>query len=231
MKRNTLFVITARGGSKGIPGKNIKALGGKPLIYYAIEEARKVAEDCDICVSTDSIEIKEKVEEVGLEVPFLRPKELAQDESGSYEVLIHALDYYKSQGITYEKLVILQPTSPFRTAQHIREAIELYEGSIDMVVSVFEAKSNPYYNLYEEDSNGFLSQSKKGNITRRQDAPKVYEYNGAVYVIKVDSLYLNNAFNDFSKIRKYIMSHEDSLDLDTLFDWKLCELLIEEKKH
>lgn len=226
----TLYVIPARGGSKGIPHKNIKPLGGIPLIGYAIREARKLADDADICVTTDDPEIAAVAESMGLKVPFLRPAELAGDKSGTYEVLLHALDYYQNQGIDYDTLVLLQPTSPFRTADDITNAIALYSPDIDMVVTVKEAASNPYYNCYETDDEGFLHISKgEGTYTRRQDAPKVWEYNGAVYVINVASL-RKMPLGKFTRRRMSIMPAERSVDLDTPIDWLIAEKLLEAKK-
>ena len=224
----TLFLIPARGGSKGIPHKNIKLLGGKPLICYAIDAAREVASEEDICVSTDDEAIIRVVEEYGLPVPFRRPDELAQDGSGSYEVILHALDYYRQRGKEYDALVLLQPTSPFRTAEHIRGAMELYTPDCDMVVSVSEAKSNPYYVMFQEDPNGYLQHILKGTFTRRQDCPVVYEYNGAVYVMNVAALRAK-PLSAFTKNRKYVMPASVSVDLDTLDDWKYAEFLIERK--
>ena len=226
----TLYVIPARGGSKGIPHKNIKPLGGIPLIGYAIREARKLADDADICVTTDDPEIAAVAESMGLKVPFLRPAELARDKSGTYEVLLHALDYYQNQGIDYDTLVLLQPTSPFRTADDITNAIALYSPDIDMVVTVKEEASNPYYNCYETDDEGFLHISKgEGTYTRRQDAPKVWEYNGAVYVINVASL-RKMPLGKFTRRRMSIMPAERSVDLDTPIDWLIAEKLLEAKK-
>ena len=125
----TLFLIPARGGSKGIPRKNIKEFAGKPLILYAVEQAMALADTQDICVSTDDMEIKSVVENHGLPVPFLRPAELASDKAGSYETMLHALNFYQTQGIQYDTLILLQPTSPFRTVQHIREAWKIYKES------------------------------------------------------------------------------------------------------
>ncbi len=225
----TLCVIPARGGSKGIPKKNIKQLGGKPLIYYAIDGARSIADDSDICVSTDDPEIVKKVEDYGLKVPFVRPSYLASDTMGTYEVLLHALDFYEKQGKKYERIVLLQPTSPFRSPEDIKGAMNKYTAEIDMVVSVKEASSNPYYNSFEEDGNGYLVISKgDGHYCRRQEAPKAWEYNGAVYVINTESLKEKN-ISDFNKIVKYEMDDLHSVDLDTMFDWKVAELLISEK--
>lgn len=222
----TLYVIPARGGSKGIPGKNIKPLAGKPLIGYSIDVARQLADDSDICVTTDDDNIISTVENMGLKVPFKRPAELATDRSGTYEVLIHALDFYEARGIHYDTLVLLQPTSPFRTADDVRTCIDLYTPDIDMVVSVKPAATNPYYNAFETDANGFLHISKgDGLYTRRQDAPKVWEYNGAVYVINTASL-RKMKLGEFTRRRMCEMSIEHSVDLDTPTDWMIAEALL-----
>lgn len=222
----TLYVIPARGGSKGIPGKNIKPLAGKPLIEYTIDVARALANDEDICVTTDDKAIIETVEKTGLKVPFVRPAELSTDQSGTYEVLLHALDFYESKGVHYDTMVLLQPTSPFRTTGDVKACLELYSDDIDMVVSVKQAATNPYYNAFEIDDNGFLHISKgEGNYTRRQDAPKVWEYNGAVYVINVDSL-RKMPLGQFTRRRMYEMSAERSIDLDTPTDWFIAETLL-----
>lgn len=226
----TLVVIPARGGSKGIPHKNIKPLGGKPLIYYTIDVARAIAADADICVSTDDTEIIQCVQDYGLQVPFVRPAELATDTAGTYEVLLHAVDFYERQGYYYDTVLLLQNTSPFRTAEQVQEAIRLYTPEIDMVVSVKECPANPYYCVFEESKDGFLHICKgDGNITRRQDAPKVYEYNGAIY-------YMNTAVlktTPLSKMQrrvKYVMDDRSSLDLDTMWDWQMAEMIIEQNK-
>lgn len=225
----TLYIIPARGGSKGIPGKNIKPLAGKPLIGYSIDVARQLAEDKDICVSTDDPKIINTVENMGLKVPFVRPPELATDQSGTYEVLLHALDFYESNGVHYDTLVLLQPTSPFRTVDDVQACLNLYSPDIDMVVSVKQAATNPYYNAFETDENGFLHISKgEGNFTRRQDAPKVWEYNGAVYVINVESL-RKMPLGKFTRRRMYEMNAEHSIDLDTPTDWLIAEILISQK--
>lgn len=223
----TLYVIPARGGSKGIPHKNIKPLAGKPLIGYSIDVARQLADDADICLTTDDPEIARTAESMGLNVPFMRPASLATDTCGTYEVLIHALDFYRDRGIDYDTLVLLQPTSPMRTADDVRAALALYSPDIDMVVTVKEAASNPYYNCYETDNDGFLHISKgDGGYTRRQDAPKVWEYNGAVYVINVESL-RKMPLSAFSRRRMSVMPAERSVDLDTPVDWLIAEKLIE----
>lgn len=222
-----LVVIPARGGSKDVPGKNIKVLNGKPLIQYTIDIARELFEDDDIIVSTDDHVIKNTVEQLGLNVPFLRPEELATDKSSTQEVLIHALNYSKSIGREYNTILLLQPTSPFRNVDQVREAIKLYKDSkdVDMVLSVKETKANPYYILREENNLGYLEPSKVGNFTRRQDCPPVWEINGAIYVINVNSL-LTSPINQFKKTKKYIMDEQTSHDIDTPFDWNFAEFLI-----
>lgn len=225
---NTLIIIPARGGSKGIPHKNIKLLNGKPLIYYTIDVARCIVGDEDICVSTDDEEIIRVVEDYGLSVPFKRPAELATDTAGTYEVLLHALGFYEKRGKKYDKLILLQNTSPFRTAEHVKEAIALYNPSIDMVVSVNSSKTNPYYNCFEEGRDGFLKKTiDYTRLTRRQDAPQTYEYNGAIYIINPEQL-KRMPMSLFSKRVKYLMDDIHSVDLDSMIDWKFAELIIKE---
>ena len=220
----TLVIIPARGGSKGIPRKNIKPLNGKPLIYYSIDTARAITSDDNICVSTDDEEIKSVVEEYGLKVPFLRPDELATDTAGTYEVLLHALDFYEKKGRQYDAVLLLQTTSPFRTTEQVKEAIRLFEeADADMVVSVKECSANPYYNVFEEDMNGYLHISKgEGNIFRRQDAPMVYEYNGAIYVMNAHTL-THTHMHKMNRRIKYVMDERTSFDLDTMQDWNIAE--------
>ena len=223
---DTLFIIPARGGSKGLPRKNILPINGKPMICYTIDAARGVSNDSNICVSTDDLEIKQVVEDYGLNVPFLRPEELATDTAGTREVLLHAINFYQNTlNRQFLKICLLQPTSPLRTSQHISEAHRLWSNDLDMVVSVKESKANPYFNLFEEQENGFLKKSKEGNFTRRQDAPKVWEYNGAIYFINIQTL-RNKPLAIFKKVLKYYMPDIDSVDIDTIIDWKLCESIL-----
>lgn len=223
-----LVLIPARGGSKRIPGKNIKFLNGRPLIYYTLDAARAVASPENICVSTDSDEIIRVVREYGLDVPFKRPDYIATDTASSYDVIRHAIDFYEQSGINYDRVLLLQPTSPFRTETHIRDALFLYQPGLDMVVSVKIARANPYFTLFEETCDGFLIPSKPGNFLRRQDCPVVYEYNGAIYIMNMQSLKKKPNCN-FSKIRKYVMTEEDSLDIDTNLDWIVAEVILSER--
>lgn len=226
----TLVIIPARGGSKGVPGKNVKLLAGEPLINYTIEAARQIFVDEDICVSTDSEEIIQMVNQTGLSAPFVRPEALSTDTSSTYDVLLHALDHYKKNGRTYDTVVLLQVTSPFRTANHIREAMAQYTPSLEMVVSVTETTANPYYVLFEEDEKGYLQKSKKGNFASRQECPKVWQYNGAVYVINAAAL-LQRSHLQFERVKKYVMRHEDSIDIDTPLDWEFAELMMSKRKQ
>jgi CMP-N,N'-diacetyllegionaminic acid synthase len=223
----TLYLIPARGGSKGLPGKNIKALCGKPLIYYTLDVVKGVATDADICVSTDSDDIIATVEAYGLKVPFKRPAQLALDTSGSYDVLIHALNYYEALGIKYDNVMLLQPTSPFRKQYHLEEIQSAYNGDIDMIVSVAKSHQNPYFTLFEEGADGFLMKSKQGEFESRQMAPPVYFYNGSLYLINCKSL-KKSPLNQFQKVRKYVMDDLYSVDIDGPLDWALCETILKE---
>ena len=133
---NILVVIPARGGSKGIPHKNIKKLNGKELITYSIDVARQLTSDDNICVSTDDDNIIATVENYGLKVPFKRPIELATDSAGTNGVLLHALDFYENQGRTYDVIVLLQPTSPFRSIDSLSAAVDLYTPDVDIHIII-----------------------------------------------------------------------------------------------
>ena len=225
----SLVVIPARGGSKGIPHKNIKLLNGKPLICFSIDVARQFTTDDNICVTTDDDEIIKVVEEYGLKVPFKRPDYLATDTCGSNEVIQHAYRFFAEKGIQYDAILLLQPTSPFRKVEFLKEAVALYDDSIDMVTSVKLSSCNPYYDGFEEDADGLLKISKgDGTIERRQDAPSVWQQNGSIYVINPKSL-MEKGMAHFTKIRKYAMSELYSVDIDNSFDWKVAELVINEK--
>ncbi len=223
-KMNTLFLIPARGGSKGIPDKNIKPLNGIPLIEYSIRVARQFTEDTHICVSTDSDTIIETVNRLGLEVPFMRPSHLATDEASTYDVLLHALEYYSARGIQYDAIVLLQPTSPLRTEEDVKQCLELYSEALDMVVSVEEIP-DPSYLCYSENNEGFLTKISEGKYTRRQEVPMVYKYNGAVYVMNVKSL-KEKTIAAFTKVKKYVMSDIRSVDIDTPLDWAVAEVIL-----
>lgn len=219
-----LCIIAARGGSKGVPGKNIKQLGGKPLLQYTIDAAREVFQDDQIRISTDSVEIKQEVETLGLKVPNLRPAYLATDESSSYDVLRYELEEHMREHPEPEVVVQLQVTSPFRTADHISKALDKYTKDCDLVVSVKETNANPYFVLFEDNIDGWLERSKKSNFLRRQDCPKVWQFNGAIYIYNTRSL-RTLEFKDLKKIKKFVMNEWASHDIDTEFDWLIAEII------
>lgn len=222
----SLFIIPARGGSKGIPRKNIKKLCGRPLIHYSIELARAFAPDSHIIVSTDDDEIRDVASRTGLPVPYMRPAELGGDRVGSREVILDAMDWADSQGIGYDCVVLLQPTSPMRIPADVSGALALYTPDVDMVVSVTEAACNPYYDCFETQPDGTLHVSKgDGAYTRRQDAPKAWQYNGAVYVINPDSI-RRMTLGEFPRRIPYEMPRSRSVDLDTPLDWTIVESLM-----
>ena len=218
-----LYIIPARGGSKGIPHKNIKLLNGKPLIYYTIDVARQLTTDDHICVSTDDDEIIEVVENYGLKVPFIRPDYLATDTATTNDVLLHAINFYESRGDFYDVVVLLQPTSPLRNSIHVKEAIELYTNDIDMVVSVKESHASSV--LCAENEDGFLELCFNKSGKRRQDLKSYFEYNGAVYIINIKRL-KEKGLSGFTKTRKYIMDEISSIDIDIPLDWIIVESII-----
>lgn len=222
----TLWLIPARGGSKGIPDKNLKPFCGESLVSRAVRQALECASPDDtVFVSTDSSRIRLEAENAGIEVPFMRPEELASDSASTYSVILHVLEEFNRKGATFEKVILLQPTSPFRTLEDIRNAESLWHPGIDMVVSVNDSKANPYFNLFETDKDGFLKISKgEGDYSRRQDAPKVWEYNGAVYVMSVEAL-MKSPMSKFKKIIPYEMPGSRSIDLDTPQDWTIAETI------
>lgn len=223
---DTLFVITARGGSKGLPGKNIRDLCGKPLIAYSIDVARAFTDDENICVSTDSAQIRQVVEQYGLKVPFLRPDYLATDTATSNDVLIHAVNFFKEQGREYKRLCLLQPTSPLRAVEDVEGAIALYRDDIDMVVSVM--KSHAPAVLCQDDKDGFVQLTYNKKSVGRQQLADMYEYNGAIYVISVQSL-MEKGMGGFSKRVKYVMSKEHSADIDDIYDFYQVESILKNR--
>ncbi|UJH91304.1 hypothetical protein LZ575_00415 [Antarcticibacterium sp. 1MA-6-2] len=138
------------------------------------------------------------------------------------------MKFSESNGLNPDVIVFLQPTSPLREAHHIQEALELFSNDMDMLVSVKETDANPYYVLKEENEQGYLESSKPGNFTRRQDCPKVWELNGAIYIINVQSL-KDGPISKFSKIKKYVMDEYSSIDIDNEIDWLVAEKILEVK--
>ena len=223
---NILVIIPARGGSKGLPGKNIKNLNGKPLICYTIDVARKITSDENICVSTDDAHIIEVVNNYGLDVPFVRPKEFATDTATTNDVLLHALSFYENKGCQYDVIVLLQPTSPLRKETEIKDALSLYNCGIDMVVSV--TKSHAPAVLCKENDEGFVDLVFNKGASRRQDLEELYEYNGDIYVINITSLKQKGMAN-FSKKVKYVMPKISSIDIDDILDFISVEAIMEKE--
>lgn len=224
-----LVVIPARGGSKGIPMKNIKLLNGRPLIQYSIEFALTHFKKEQIIVSTDNKDIQRVAQICGIPTPILRPSHLAEDDSSTHDVLLNLIKQKKAEGFSFKRILLLQPTSPFRKSNHLKDILKLTSPNLDMVVSVKESKSNPYFNLFEENESGNLELSKQKDVTGRQYAPKVFEYNGSMYLMNVNSLE-RMKINEFSKVKKYVMSSLDSIDLDTQIDWDFAELMIKQNQ-
>ena len=153
--KNPLVIIPARSGSKGLPNKNILNLNNKPLISYTILAAKKVFDVKNIIVSTDCKKIKIESERLGIRVNSLRPDFLATDEASSLDVILYELKKYTKMNAEPDVVILLQPTSPLRTSKNIEDAVKLYDNHLDMVVSVKRSHSNPYFNLFEENKNGF----------------------------------------------------------------------------
>lgn len=230
MNLNILAIIPARGGSKGLPRKNIKQLCGKPLIAYTIEAARESKLTNRIIVSTDDEEIASISKKYGAEIPYFRPKELSDDSSPTIDAILHMINYLeKKEGYNPDYILLLQCTSPLRDSKAIDESISmLVDSEFDALVSVCEAEVNPYWaNIFDGDKlKHFIEDGKK--ITRRQDLPKVYRLNGAIYLIKTEVLKAYKTFEPNS-LTGYIMDEYSSIDIDTDLDFKVSELIIKNR--
>lgn len=226
-----LAVIPARGGSKGVPNKNIKELGGNPLISYTIHAAIDSGVFEKIIVSTDSLNIAETAMKYGAEIPFLRPEEISGDTVSSDDVILHALSFYKEQGIYFEEVCKLQPTSPFRNGKHIREAYNLYkERKANFLVSVCECEHSPLWaGKIEADlrMDYFLADEVKRAC--RQNLPTYYRLNGAIYMGKTCLFCENKNFFGSNSIA-YIMQQEDSVDIDSKLDFAVAQVIIKNGK-
>ncbi len=225
-----LAIIPARGGSKGVPRKNIRLLVGKPLIAYSIEAALKSRYIDRVVVSTEDEEIAETARRWGAEV-IRRPKKLARDDTPTIDVIIHVLDYLrKEEKYIPDIVVLLQPTSPLRTREDIDNAIEHFLNNQDCLslVSVTEFEHPPWWALKIE--NGYLSPifNEEYIRMRRQDLPKAYKPNGAIFISTPKVLYEYKTFYT-PKTIAYIMPPERSIDIDTEFDFLIAEFLIKKK--
>ena len=225
--KKILAIIPARGGSKGIPKKNIKNLAGKPLIYYTINSATKSNVFDKIIVSTDSKEIAEISRKYGVEVPFIRPKELSTDKADGMDVIIHAIKFLEEKGEFFDYIMKLQPTSPLRNEKDIIDALNLAtEKNANSIISVSECKRHPLWsnilNKNREMKSFIKEDIRKKN---RQDLPKYYELNGMIFLAKTKKLLeTKDWFMDESFA--LIIDKNRAIDIDDIVDFKLAEILI-----
>ncbi|WP_300363788.1 acylneuraminate cytidylyltransferase family protein [Fusobacterium sp.] len=229
--KKILAVIPARGGSKGIPSKNIIEIKGKPLIEYSIECGKKSKYIDRTIISTDSELIKEIAVKCGGDVPFMRPKELAADGSKTIDCLVHAVETLKLMGEEYDYLILLQNTVPLRKTWQVDEAIEkIFSTNERSLVSVTEVEQHPIL-MRTIDENGIVKNLLHMNSTmRRQDFPKFYKVNGAIYIQKIDREFnLETSLND-GKLA-YIMEKQYSVDIDDYIDLKIVEYYLEKEKE
>ena len=217
-----LALIPARGGSKGIPRKNIKNLCGKPLIAWSIEVAQESDLVDKVVVSTDDEEIAEIALSYGAEVPFFRPPELAQDETPGIDPVLHALGKLPK----FDSILLLQPTSPLRTASDIDGIVKMcQEAQAPAAVSICESSKHPNW-MFSCGKDGTLSPFTDTPVSmRRQDLDKIYTLNGSLYLAKTDWIQDNGSFLSPETVG-YLMPPERSLDIDTMFEWSLLEFLM-----
>lgn len=227
--KRILAIIPARGGSKGIPKKNIVKIEGKPLIAYTIEAAKNSKYLDKIVVSTEDLQIKEIAEDYGGEVPFLRPKELGQDNSRTIDCVIHALEILKNRSKEYDYIVLLQCTNPLRESWHIDEAIEkIIDENKSSLVSVSKVEEHPIF-MRTIDAEGSLRKILNSESdVRRQDLQEVYKINGAIYIQKLDSKFSEKtSFNDGELA--YILENKFSVDIDGCLDIKKVEYYLKKR--
>lgn len=223
-----LGLIPARCGSKGVPNKNIKLLGNKPLIEYTIQDAKKSKSLAGLVVSTDSVDIAHIAELAGCKPPFIRPSELAQDTSTSLEVIQHALAFFEAQDHFFEAVCLLQPTCPFREKDSIDFAIEKFIATqADSLVSVLPIPHhyNPHW-AFEVGNQGFLhiATGDEKIISRRQDLPNAFHRDGSIYITKTEVIKQGSLYgNSITYIESNPQFH---VNIDTMDDWELAEKLI-----
>lgn len=230
---NLLITICARAGSKGVEGKNIRKLAGKPLIYYTIKQALEWGKGKRVIVSTDTEEIARVAKKFGAQVPFLRPKKLAGDKAVKEEAIRHALqESEKLFNETYDYVMDLDATAPVRRVGDLEKAFKLFKKEKPKTLfSVVPSRRNPYFNMVEEVKKKRVTYSKpNANIHRRQDAPKVYDMNASIYIYSRDYLLKeknNKPVTDNSIA--YVMHEHSRHDIDSEIDFKFIEFLIKEK--
>jgi N-acylneuraminate cytidylyltransferase len=224
-----IALICARGGSKGLTGKNIKPLNGVPLIGWSINIAKQIDRVSRIVVSTDSEEIAKVALEYGAEVPFMRPKEIAQDGTPEWLVWRHAINYLEvCEGENLDAIVVLPVTAPLRSINDVNTCIDLFErGGADSVITVSEANRSPYFNMIVNDCNGYASLviAPENQITRRQDVPKVYDMTTVAYVVNTDFVKEYSGIFE-GKVKSVTIPAERAIDIDTMLDFKVAECLV-----
>jgi len=219
-----LALIPARGGSKRLPGKNVRNLGGKPLISWSIEIAKQLNYVCDVLVSTDDEEIASIARISGALVPWLRPLTLSNDESTSTEVALHALNLYELENGEVDAVLLLQPTSPFRSLKKVKMGIEIFNENRDgSIVGVSPCPSHPYWCLRIENSKLVPFFNEKKLSTQSQKLPGAYIVNGSFYLISTKNLRMYKTFYGKNMIPLVIDNPRESLDIDTADDWALAE--------
>jgi CMP-N,N'-diacetyllegionaminic acid synthase len=228
---STIATICARGGSKGLPRKNVLPFAGMPLIAHSIRQALACRSIEGVYVSTDDEEIVKIAREHGAQVPYKRPAELATDEAAKIPAIEHLVQHLEAQGMKISTVVDLQPTSPLRLTSDILEALTLSEGS-QLVVSVTEPSHNPYYTLVEVQGDGHLALSKAAGYLRRQDAPVVWGLNGAIYVWQREALG-RAALQGFWSARSvpFVMPRHRSVDIDDILDFEVAEWLFRRQEQ
>lgn len=219
-----LALITARGGSKRLPGKNIKLLGGKPLIEWSTDIAKNIPEICDILVSTDDETIADVARNAGVLVPWLRPEELANDTASSVDVVLHGLNWYEREHCKVDGLLLLQPTSPFRTRETVLRGITTFRASKGQsVIGVSPAESHPMwcFSVNNQEMKPFIAGG--GLHLRSQDLPTAYVVNGAFYLAVPDQLRTLNSFYSEDVMPLIMDKAKEGMDIDTEWDWKMAE--------
>jgi CMP-N,N'-diacetyllegionaminic acid synthase len=222
-----LALITARGGSKRIPGKNIRLLGRKPLITWSIEVVKGVAGICDVLVSTDDPAIADVSRTAGAMVPWLRPSNLATDTASSIDVCLHALDWYEGENGRLDGLLLLQPTSPFRSRESVLRGIDLFRvNKFRPVLGVSPAVSHPMWCFQIQGQTLRPFVDSVDPKLRSQDLPPAYVVNGAFYLIAPGDLRKRGSFITDVAIPLVIEDPRESVDIDSEWDWKMAEVMV-----
>lgn len=222
--------IFARGGSKGIPKKNIKELGGTPLLCHSIRQAKAVSEIEQIFVSTDDPEIAWIADSEGAQI-INRPEDLATDTANEWHAWQHAISVVEAKFPSFSTFVSLPATNPLREPQDIKRCISNLKGDVDIVVTVTKAHRNPYFNMIQFNNQGYaelIFQNSK--VTRRQDAPRVYDMSTLAYVARPDYIRSNNSIFD-GNVKALLFPKERSIDIDTELDFKFCEFIFQEQEN